>query len=82
MLAALVAQHDGTVRLEETPGGGATLSIRLPHVSDDGAGDVTDDDGAASPRPGADQEHAFSNGITPPQAPSSKPVIHKGRDDR
>lgn len=31
IVAALVAQHDGTVRLEETPGGGATLSIRLPH---------------------------------------------------
>lgn len=82
IVAALVAQHDGTVRLEETPGGGATLSIRLPHVSDDGAGDGTHDGGAASPRPGTDQEHAFSNGITPPHAPSSKPVIHKGRDDR
>ncbi|MHA7264277.1 sensor histidine kinase [Arthrobacter sp. TMN-37] len=32
IVAALVAQHDGTVRLEETPGGGATLSIRLPHA--------------------------------------------------
>lgn len=31
IVAALVAQHDGTVRLEETPGGGATLSVRLPH---------------------------------------------------
>lgn len=31
IVAALVAQHDGTVRLEETKGGGATLSIRLPH---------------------------------------------------
>lgn len=31
IVAALVAQHDGTVRLDETPGGGATLSIRLPH---------------------------------------------------
>ena len=31
IVAALVAQHDGSVRLEETPGGGATLSIRLPH---------------------------------------------------
>jgi two-component system OmpR family sensor kinase len=35
IVAALVAQHDGTVRLEETPGGGATLSIRLPHAVDE-----------------------------------------------
>lgn len=35
IVAALVAQHDGSVRLAETRGGGATLSIRLPHVSDD-----------------------------------------------
>ncbi|MHA7275407.1 sensor histidine kinase [Arthrobacter sp. Hz1] len=31
IVAALVAQHDGSVRLEETPDGGATLSIRLPY---------------------------------------------------
>ena len=31
IVAALVAQHDGTVRLSETEGGGATLSIRLPY---------------------------------------------------
>ncbi|MHA7142583.1 sensor histidine kinase [Arthrobacter sp. Sr33] len=31
IVAALVAQHDGSVRLEETSGGGATLSIRLPY---------------------------------------------------
>ncbi|SFV23259.1 two-component system, OmpR family, sensor kinase [Micrococcus terreus] len=30
IVAAIVAQHDGTVRLRETPGGGATLSVRLP----------------------------------------------------
>ncbi len=32
IVAAIVAQHDGTVRLEETRGGGATMSIRLPYV--------------------------------------------------
>ncbi|GAB3527872.1 sensor histidine kinase [Arthrobacter monumenti] len=32
IVAAIVAQHDGTVRLEETEGGGATMSIRLPYV--------------------------------------------------
>jgi two-component system OmpR family sensor kinase len=31
IVAALVAQHDGTVRLTETPGGGATLSLRIPY---------------------------------------------------
>ncbi|WP_323960299.1 HAMP domain-containing sensor histidine kinase [Arthrobacter sp. JZ12] len=41
IVAALVAQHDGTVRLEETPGGGATLSIRLPY---DAGHASTDDD--------------------------------------
>lgn len=30
IVAAIVAQHDGTVRLRETAGGGATLSVRLP----------------------------------------------------
>lgn len=42
IVAALVAQHDGTVRLEETPGGGATLSIRLPHDAEGPA--VSEDD--------------------------------------
>jgi two-component system OmpR family sensor kinase len=31
IVAALVAQHDGTVRLRETEGGGATMSIRIPY---------------------------------------------------
>lgn len=31
IVAALVAQHDGTVRLTQTPGGGATMSIRIPY---------------------------------------------------
>ncbi|MHA7286411.1 sensor histidine kinase [Arthrobacter sp. MDT3-44] len=78
IVAALVAQHDGTVRLEETPGGGATLSIRLPHVP----ADEQDDDAAGEDSAGPGSEAAYSSGITPPQAPSAKPVIHKGRDDR
>jgi two-component system, OmpR family, sensor kinase len=32
IVAAIVAQHDGTVRLTQTPGGGATLSVRLPWI--------------------------------------------------
>ena len=31
IVAALVAQHDGTVRLLDTEGGGATMSIRIPY---------------------------------------------------
>ncbi|NKX52057.1 HAMP domain-containing histidine kinase, partial [Arthrobacter deserti] len=31
IVAALVAQHDGTVRLHETDGGGTTMSIRIPY---------------------------------------------------
>ncbi len=30
IVSALVASHEGTVRLEQTPGGGATLAIELP----------------------------------------------------
>lgn len=42
IVAALVAQHDGTVRLEETPGGGATLSIRLPFDAESAASQADD----------------------------------------
>ena len=43
IVAALVAQHDGTVRLSETEGGGATLSIRLPYRAPE-LFDTEDDD--------------------------------------
>ena len=43
IVAAIAAQHDGAVRLNETPGGGATLSVHLPLVP------LED-----SPTPGAD----------------------------
>lgn len=40
IVAAIVAHHDGTVRLEETEGGGTTMSIRLPYVEpESGAGE-------------------------------------------
>ena len=77
IVAALVAQHDGSVRLEETPGGGATLAIRLPHVPSE---DETD--GTPADVDGSDQEPAFSIGTTPPQASTTTPVIHKNHDDR
>ena len=31
-LAAIIAQHDGAVKLEETDGGGATFTVRIPHT--------------------------------------------------
>lgn len=90
IVAALVAQHDGTVRLEETPGGGATLSIRLPHAPVDGAaGDGTAGTEGEIPRAGGssavagqDQAQAHRGDVSPPQAPRATPVVHKSRDAR
>lgn len=33
IVAAIVEQHDGTVRIEQTPGGGATMVLRFPEAS-------------------------------------------------
>ena len=75
IVAALVAQHDGSVRLDETAGGGATLSIRLPHVPQPEQGEEQTQ--------GAEAEHRVPAGtIAPPQAPSVKPVVHKGGTGR
>ena len=30
IVAAIIEQHDGTVRLEQTDGGGATFTVRIP----------------------------------------------------
>lgn len=39
IVSAIVASHHGTVRLETTPGGGATMAIELPyHSPDDSSG--------------------------------------------
>ncbi|GAA4657444.1 HAMP domain-containing sensor histidine kinase [Arthrobacter cryoconiti] len=35
IVAAIVASHNGTVRVEQTPGGGATLAIELPFQTPD-----------------------------------------------
>ncbi|WP_197493188.1 HAMP domain-containing sensor histidine kinase [Kocuria sp. ICS0012] len=32
IVAAIIAQHDGAVKLEETDGGGATFTVRIPHT--------------------------------------------------
>lgn len=41
IVSAIVASHHGSVRLENTPGGGATMAIELPHhpLGRDDAGD-------------------------------------------
>lgn len=72
IVAAIVAQHDGSVRLDETPGGGATLSIRLPHA--DPVDPPLERAGARA------AERTGAGVITPPQPPQSGPVVHKGRD--
>lgn len=33
IVAAIVAQHDGTVRVEQTEGGGATMVVRIPQAT-------------------------------------------------
>ncbi|RAN78136.1 two-component sensor histidine kinase [Bacillus sp. SRB_336] len=38
IVAAIVASHHGTVRVEQTPGGGATMAIELPFEEPDDAG--------------------------------------------
>lgn len=34
IVSAIVANHRGTVRMSDTPGGGATITVRLPYVPD------------------------------------------------
>nr|WP_102161173.1 HAMP domain-containing sensor histidine kinase [Zhihengliuella halotolerans] len=48
IVAAIAAQHDGSIVLTETPGGGTTMSIRLPLEA------MPDDDEAATARPQPD----------------------------
>lgn len=36
IVSAIIARHDGTVRMLETPGGGATVRIELPALGTDG----------------------------------------------
>jgi len=50
IVAAIVASHGGSVRVEATPGGGATLAIELPFKAlDDGAADDSLAEGTAAP---------------------------------
>ncbi|UPO77224.1 HAMP domain-containing sensor histidine kinase [Arthrobacter sp. Helios] len=76
IVAALVAQHDGTVRLTETEGGGATMSIRLPYQPPDNIPDHEDDGGTGGTSadsqvgsaPGAGEDTADRN-IDAPRSP-------------
>ncbi len=71
IVAALVEQNHGTVRLEDTPGGGACLSIRLPYAPlEEGPGPLDED---------RRDESAPSS--TPPHPPAGQPVVHKRPDD-
>lgn len=60
IVAGIVSQHHGTVRHEETPGGGATMVVRLPHHPldpheeqwDDDDEDFPDDQAPSTDHPG------------------------------
>ncbi|THJ66843.1 HAMP domain-containing histidine kinase [Arthrobacter echini] len=82
IVAALVAQHEGTVHLDDTPGGGATLSIRLPHAPPETREENhQEDDGGTAGEDLAGEGRRLS-GITPPQPPPERPVVHKRGDGR
>ncbi|WP_313821930.1 HAMP domain-containing sensor histidine kinase [Citricoccus sp.] len=74
IVAAIVAQHDGTVRLEQTPGGGATMSVRMPWV-DPSADEVDSAQGeAGSPDesgPGGQEDTAAGPPAIPPRPPQA-----------
>lgn len=58
IVSAIVASHEGTVRLEDTPGGGATMVIELPYKAEQAESDElgTEDLGTEEPggEPGID----------------------------
>ncbi|MFB9073998.1 sensor histidine kinase [Citricoccus parietis] len=75
IVAAIVAQHDGTVRLEQTPGGGATMSVRMPWVDPTADEDGLPQDGEASDgdteteAPGAREDTSTGPLAIPPRPP-------------
>ena len=58
IVSAIVASHEGTVRLEPTLDGGATMAIELPYkdLEPDGADGADDTDTGPSPDPDPDGE--------------------------
>ncbi|VXA98843.1 HAMP domain-containing sensor histidine kinase [Citricoccus sp. K5] len=87
IVAAIVAQHDGTVRLEQTPGGGATMSVRMPWVDPAADEDDLPQDGEApdgeteSETPGVPEDTStgpLAIPPRPPQPPGSGPPSTSG----
>ncbi|MGM7669577.1 ATP-binding protein [Microbacterium sp. A93] len=73
IVAAIVAQHDGTVRLDQTPGGGATMSMRLPWVGPSDGAEPGDADGVDA-ADDADEAEDTSTGALPiPPRPPQPP---------
>ena len=68
IVAAIAKQHDGGIRLTETPGGGATMSLHLPYVprededelEEDSASSATADDASPVTRPLAMLRNTFA----------------------
>ncbi len=80
IVSAIVAAHAGTVRLEQTPGGGATMVIELPYVpeppADDGEGsDASSADGDAVV---AGPDHTNPPATALPPIPSREPRSARG----
>lgn len=49
IVAAIAKQHDGGIRLTDTPGGGATMSLHVPYVPDEPEADAEEQDAEAVP---------------------------------
>ncbi|RKW69509.1 sensor histidine kinase [Galactobacter caseinivorans] len=68
IVAAIAKQHDGGIRLTDTPGGGATMSLHVPYVPQEpepdtdaaDAADVPDDAASPSTRPLALLRNTFT----------------------
>lgn len=77
IVAAIVAQHDGTVRLDHTPGGGATMSVRLPWVEQAADADRdetdTDTDTDADTEADAEAENTSTGPLVLPPRPPQPP---------
>lgn len=73
IVAAIVAQHGGAVRLEQTPGGGATMSVRLPWVEEPQPEGGTGADGDTGPEDGRSGEDTSTGPIAIPPRPTQAP---------
>lgn len=84
--AAIAAQHDGTIRHQETEGGGATMVVRLPMVEPSDQSDhVSDADEHEAAEAEADElaeaeAHAEAQEQGDEQAPLEDPTEDEGPD--